>query len=368
VKPRVAFLFLGETLLIPHLFPIVEALARDTDIPIDLWVSTSVHERLLRSWIAGERVRFRRALGFRQIPDAAANENPRLPFKPAMLAGLIPHLLRTSVAVCAEQTSLWLPTLLPLRTKFVKTAHGAGSMSARADRRRKSATLTLTPSESEKQGLVDHGVDPSRIVVTGYVKASFRHRTPAQALFSDARPILLYTPHWQRHRSSWFSWGRAVIEQLIAQDRFNIIFAPHQRLIEGAPELRVVVAALIGLPHVHCDLDSFSMVDGTYTAAADLYVGDTSSQVVEFLARPRPCVFLNPLSRDWRDDPSYAQWGCGPVVDDVRQLMPAIDQAFASHRDFIDRQRAFAMHQLGDVSDRPPARIAQLIAELAGAA
>ena len=35
---KVAFLFLGETLLIPHLYPIVEALvAVAPDLPIDLW-------------------------------------------------------------------------------------------------------------------------------------------------------------------------------------------------------------------------------------------------------------------------------------------------------------------------------------------
>lgn len=359
----IAFFFLGETLLIPHLFPIAEALAEVSDVPIDLWVSTSAHESLLGSWIVGGRMRIRRAPGFRHVFNAEAGRNPRLPFKPLLLAGMIPHLLRARAVVCAEQTSLWLPTLLPMRTPFVKTAHGAGSMSARADRRRRSAALTLVPAEGEKAALATYGVDPGRIRVTGYVKAGFRQRTPARALFGQDKPILLYTPHWQAHRSSWPAWGKRTVEMLAGQDRYNVILAPHQRLVETAPEVRAVLAGVADLPHVHCDLDSFAMVDGSYTAAADIYLGDTSSQVVEYMARPRPCVFLNPWGRDWEPDPAYAQWHCGQVVRDLGALWPAIEAAPGLQPDYAGRQAGFARASLGDITGAPQ-RAAGAILEL----
>lgn len=349
----VAFLLLGETLLIPHVFPIAEALAGACDMDIDLWVSTSVHEALLESWIERGRMSVRRAPGFRQVPDAETGRNPRLPFKPLLLAGMVPHLLRARAAICAEQTSLWLPMLLPMRTPFVKTAHGAGSMSARADPRRRAAALTLVPAEGEKAALARYGVDPARIGVTGYIKSGFRQRTPARSLFADDKPILLYTPHWQPHRSSWPAWGEKIVELLAGQDRYNVILAPHQRLIETAPGLRDILAGVAGLPHVHCDLDSFAMVDGSYTAAADLYLGDTSSQVVEFLARPRPCVFLNPWGRDWGTDPAYAQWHCGQVVDVFGALWPAIEAASGLQGRFSGTQAVFARAALGDTEGAP---------------
>src|SRR3546814_15777150 len=59
------------------------------------------------------------------------------------------------------------------------------------------------------------------------------------------------------------------------------------------------------------------MDDGSYTAAADIYPGDTSIQVVEFLMQPRPCVFLDPLGVDWHDAPAYAMWAAGEVVTDI---------------------------------------------------
>src|SRR3546814_2965461 len=44
---------------------------------------------------------------------------------------------------------------------------------------------------------------------------------------------------------------------------------------------------------MHIDLGSERSIDMSYTGSADLYLGDVSSQVAEYLYRPRPCVFLN---------------------------------------------------------------------------
>lgn len=360
----VAFLFLGETLLIPHLFPIVEALADlRPDLPLDLWVSTSTHEQLLNEWTGHlPQVRVRRAPGFRRLLATAPGERPVLPPKLPMLLRLAPRLARTRVVACAEQTSLWLPRLLPfLRTRFVKTSHGVGSMSARDDKRRMAAAFTLVPSEQERATYLARGMAPDRIEATGYVKAAFRQRTPARALFADERPVLLYTPHWQPHRSSWPAWGAQVVEQLARQRDWNVILAPHQRLIERAPEVRDVLARVADLPHVHVDLDSFATVDGSYTAAADLYLGDTSSQLIEFLIRPRPAVFLNAHARDWSDDPAYAMWRAGEVVDDLSGVLPAIRRAPARHAEFAAAQHAIASAALGDASGAGAGRAAQAV-------
>ncbi len=362
---KVAFLFLGETLLIPHLYPIVEALAAaEPDLPIELWVSTSMHEALLGGWsemLPG--VRIRRAPGFRTLTGYDDGRNPPVPAKLPTLLRLLPHLLRTPVVVCAEQTSLWLPAMVPLRTRFIDTFHGAGSMMARGHWRRRAGWRTLVAAERDRQALIAGGDAPERVVTTGYVKAAFRQRTPAARLFADTKPVILYTPHWQAHRSSWWTWGPAVVERIRADGRYNLIFAPHQRLVERAPELRAFVAGLAGAAGVHADLDSFAMVDGSYTAAADLYLGDTSSQVVEYMMRPRPCVFLNALGASWRSDASYAMWEAGDVVESLDALIPAIDRAPIRHDDYAAFQRAFVQTALGDVSGLAPARAAAIVIE-----
>lgn len=359
----VAFLFLGETLLVPHLYPIVEALAtlRPT-MRIDLWTGSSTTEAMLRARLpscTGTTVRVRRAPGFRDGGDRRRG-GPLA--KPAMLARLVPHLARVPVAICAEQTSLWVPALLPVRTRFIKTSHGAGSMSARDDPRRRTAWRMLVPSERERWTYLNRGFHPEQVVATGYVKASFaRAIAEPQRLFADDRPVILYTPHWQRHRSSWWDWGREIVAVLAGQDRFNVILAPHQRLAECEPSVRDILAGVAGLSHVHVDLDSFALVDGSYTAAADIYLGDTSSQVVEFLAAPRPCVFLNNRAIDWRATDDHGFWECGDVVDDLGQLQAAIEHAAERHAHYLAAQQAFAASSLGDTSAEAPVRAAREI-------
>lgn len=366
-RRRVAFLFLGETLLIPHLWPIVEALAaRDPALPIDLWVSTSVHEGLLGRWAEsfGPRalIHIRRAPGFRVLPDDGRGRNPPLPPKLPMLFRLAPRLAEARVAVCAELTSLWLPTMMPfLPVRFIKTAHGAGTIQRRTDPRRRATHLTLVPSAREWAEYMALGVPAKRVIATGYVKASFRHRTPRAHLFPDGRPIIVYAPHWQEHRSSWWDWGREIVAMLAGQDRFNVILAPHQRLAERDPAIRAVLADAARSPHVHADIDSFATVDGSYMAAADIYLGDTSSQVVEYLARPRPCVFLNNRAIDWRGEPEMGFWTCGEVVDSLDRLPGALDEAERLHPDFAAVQQRFASTALGDISGEAPRRAAEAI-------
>lgn len=362
---RVAFLFLGETLLIPHLYPIVEALARQGAEPaIDCWLATSTHEELIAGWLAraglAGRVRLRRVPGFRVTAGSSAR--PPLPPKIPTLIRLAPHLLAARVVVCAEQTSLWLPRVAPfLGWRFVKAAHGAGSMMARSDPRRRAAYRLLVPAPGEKRRLVALGIAAERIEVVGYVKSGFRAPARSTPLFAEPRPVVVYAPHWQRHRSSWWRWGREIAALLAAQSRFNVILAPHQRLLETAPEARRVLAAFAALDHVHVDLDSFATVDGSYLQAADIYLGDTSSQVVEFIARPRPCVFLNPAAAAWRGDPDYGFWECGEVVDDLGAVSGALDRAATEHARYEATQRAFVAEMLGDASPAAALRAAAAV-------
>lgn len=368
----IAFLFLGEMLLIPHLYPIVEALAQETpDVRVDIWTATSTHERLIVGWlnqlnINNADVRIRRVPGFRVLPGLPLGNVPKLPPKTLTLFRLMPRLITASAVVCAEQTSLWIPTLLPLfRNRFVKTSHGVGSISARDDRRRRAARLLLVPSEIEKQTYTARGIPEHRLIVTGYVKSAFRARESGTPIFASSKPVVVYAPHWQRHRSSWWSWGRSVVALLAAQDRYNVILAPHQRLVEKDPKVREVLASVNDLPHVHVDLDSFAMVDGSYMAAADIYLGDTSSQVMEFLLRPRPCVFLNPDNVNWRATDDHNFWTQGQVVDNFGDILPALDRAFALQPSFETGQRSYIAETVGETGPATAVRAAQVVLALA---
>ena len=87
------------------------------------------------------------------------------------------------------------------------------------------------------------------------------------------------------------------------------------------------------------DKGSAASTDMTYMMAADIYLGDVSSQVYEFLIEPRPCVFLSPREVDWKDDRSYENWQLGQVVDDVDTgLREALDRAHDVQPSYAARQ------------------------------
>jgi len=363
-RAEIAFLFLGEMLLAPHIWPIIDALARlRLGMPIDLWVSTSAHEALIRDWLgpAHSNVRLRRAPGFHHLGDIAKGHNPPLPSKLPILARLAPRLLRARVVICAEQTSLWIPRILPFGPRFIFTVHGAGPLNYNPDGRLKCAYRVLVPSGLHTVEHLANGILAERIVETGYAKASFAPSLKRTDLFGNERPVLLYAPHWQRHRSSWWDWGREIVRLLAMQDRFNVILAPHQRLFERDPGARAVLEEVRALPHVHADDGSFAMVDGSYTAMADMYLGDSSSQIVEFLARPRPCVLLQSPGMAWRTADQGGYQRCGETVDRIDRLWSAIEDAAGRHADYRAFQEDFARQALGDTSAEAPLRAAREI-------
>jgi hypothetical protein len=66
------------------------------------------------------------------------------------------------------------------------------------------------------------------------------------------------------------------------------------------------------------------------------------SQIVEYLIRPRPCVFLDPDAIDWRSTDDHEFWACGEVVTDLGNLLPALGGAIVRHPEFARVQQAFA--------------------------
>lgn len=364
-RADVAFLFLGEMLLVPHLWPIVDALAKARpDLTIDLWISTSAHAQLLGGWIDSQRhgrIRLCRAPGFRQQARDDMGGNPELPAKLPMLLRLAPRLWNVPVVICAEQTSLWLPRLLPMPARFVFTVHGAGPLNYNRDGRLRHASRLFVPSDYLTEDHVAHNIARENIVVTGYAKSAFMASVVAEDIFTLARPVLLYTPHWQRHRSSWWDWGREIVATLAAQDRYNVVLAPHQRLFEQDRSARAFLEGFADRQHMHLDSGSFAMVDGSYTAMADLYLGDSSSQIIEYLARPRPCIILDSPSMVWKPD-AYRQ--CGAVVNSLDALWSAITGAKEAHGAYRDVQQAFARQALGDVGTSAPMRGADAIIDL----
>ena len=92
----------------------------------------------------------------------------------------------------------------------------------------------------------------------------------------------------------------------------------------------------------------------TYTRAADIYLGDVSSQVYEFIYyRRRPCVFLNP---NLLDQSTMNFWRFGPVTNTVSELDNTIAYAISELDDEYKSEQDIYVESAFASSDVPPSQ------------
>jgi hypothetical protein len=166
----------------------------------------------------------------------------------------------------------------------------------------------------------------------------------------------LYNPHFDPFMSSWFDQGPDILELFLQNaDRFNLIFAPHVMLfhkkVHISPEYKVtrirpdIAPEYLNAPNIRIDTDSDRLFDMSYTLSADAYIGDVSSQVYEFLYRPRACFFIDVHSgQAGASEPAYDFWNNGPVVNTAAQLAPLLaehDSIAARYRDAQEQRMAY---------------------------
>jgi hypothetical protein len=277
--------------------------------------------------------------------------------------------------IVSEKSSLILKSRYGLEDiKFIHTRHGAGDRAIGFNAQSAQFDLILVSGEKIRDRLVcDAGVPPEKIRITGYAK--FDIIAPEQKpLFplSDRRTIL-YNPHPSPHLSSWFKFGANVLEQFYQSDRYNLIFAPHVMLFArpwtvtidrlSIASAKIPPARYNDAPHMLMDLGSPACTDMTYTNAADMYLGDVSSQVYEFLNRPRPCLFLDAHDTPWQGNPNYRHWTTGPVKTDANDIIGAVDAAFASQASYRDAQRAVLEDSFSVTAEPASVRAAAAIIE-----
>lgn len=341
--PRVGFLFNHDQIhQVAHSLPVAVALARTGRARVVLAATSDALEaevRRLGGGEVGEVVRL--GLTSPMSRMAAGLLDGVAPARKYLMYGDNLAFFRTLDAlVVAEKTALTLrrrPGLEHLR--IVHTRHGAGDRAVGFDRASTGFARVLVSGPKVAERLVrEADVDPARLVTVGYPKFDLAPAAPRPPLFANDRLTVLYNPHGSPHLSSWYRMGRRVLDWFARSGRYNLVFAPHVMLFRrpvvvsiDRPGLAFPGRAPGAAGDVRVDLGSTASTDMTYTDGADIYLGDVSSQVYEFLRRPRPCVFLDAHGNGARDDDDFLHWRAGPVVDDVDALGAALDRAQAEH-------------------------------------
>ncbi|WP_230975756.1 hypothetical protein [Acetobacter garciniae] len=272
-------------------------------------------------------------------------------FKDMVLRDNARELNRYDAIVTVEDTVASARRLGITHPRLIYLPHGCGDRARGFTDEVRAFDHVLLPGEKSAQRMLDAGlIRADNHSVIGAVKLETCAMLPraGQPLFAQKRPVVLYNAHKARGLSSWPRFIEPMLEQFSAQDRFNLVVAPHTKMFRRrAQSVRDRWNARSNAT-ILIDTGSDACVDMTYTMAADIYVGDVSSQVYEFLVTPRPCVFLNAHNIDWRDNPDFAHWHLGDVIDDPRDLPAAIAAAPERHALYRARQEDMAARSLGD--------------------
>jgi hypothetical protein len=327
-KRRIAFLAIAQAHQFLHWLPAALRLAEEPDVEVTVLVSTEAGAEFIRSYDPYRRLRIERLRAPSLRRQGLFDPPPRL----AVLLLNARTIARYPVLVTTEVTSSLLRRLPGFGSRMIHLKHGAGDREGGYNPKHAGFDLTLVNGPKDKQRLIERGLGTEQnIEVVGYGKFELV-RPAAQSLFGKGRPTALYNPHFSSRVGTWIRHGREVVEAMEEIRDWNFVVAPHVKLRRGPPVSSEASNVLI-------DRGSVRSIDMTYTQAADVYIGDASSQVYEFIREPRPCIFLNLDRIEWRDDPAYAHWHLGQVIDSLDQLPAALARAASLQPRFDEAQR-----------------------------
>jgi CDP-glycerol glycerophosphotransferase (TagB/SpsB family) len=161
-----------------------------------------------------------------------------------------------------------------------------------------------------------NGLSSDKCSVIGYPKIDIINRGSKKMLFNNDNKVVLYNPHWDKNFSSYSKHGKEILNYFKNNPNQNLIFAPHSLLKERHYKVFIDVLKYKKQQNIIIDLGSEEANNMTYTRLSDIYLGDFSSQALEFgLLKPRPCIFIDSNNVSKKSTP--ISWGMGKVYKGI---------------------------------------------------
>jgi hypothetical protein len=369
---RIAFLYNHDAPhQVTHTAPIIpELLALDSVVEVSILTTSDEQERPIREIIgsAADKVEFTRLRAGPMATGLDRFARHVAPFKRlAVLKHNLQRLAAFDAIVVPETTTALLRTRFGVQgPKLIYLPHGAGDRSVGFQDVIRAFDLVLVSGTKVQDRMLAEGlIREGGYAVVGYPKFDTIDLEARVRLFQDDKPVVLYNPHFDPLLSSWYDHGIGILDWFAGQRGYNLVFAPHvmlfRRRIHASTEHRRVRVRrdlpkrFLDASNILIDTGSSRSVDMTYTRSCDIYLGDASSQIYEWLARPRPAIFFNSHGARWQNDPNYTHWQLGQVIDRAALLSGALDRADQAQPAFAERQAA-AFARTFSLAPEPAAR------------
>ena len=220
--------------------------------------------------------------------------------------------------------------------------------------------LILISGIKEKEIRTQLGqLNPQNNVMSGYLKDDLTNGVSKINFFNNSNPTIVYNPHWEKDVSSFFNYGFKILDFFAQNHNYNLIFAPHAFLKDRNMSLRLRLRKYNKYKNVLIDLGSEYSNDMTYLKSADLYLGDASSQALEFvLIEERPCLFLDAHDISQSNESHFISWQLGRVITDLTDFNKMLDEAFKRHKKDYRIIQAKLVHEMFYRTDKSASEIA----------
>ncbi|WP_026451628.1 CDP-glycerol glycerophosphotransferase family protein [Aequorivita capsosiphonis] len=330
-KHKIAIIFLDEIHHIYHFVSVAVELAKNNEVHILTHPASHkvLHDSL--KTLHGENVIVENlpTASFRAFTDKLKGRS--LPRKGFWIKKYQSYILNNFDAVIF--TDYFHHYLLKARgnrnIKFIFTQHGTPGRAYAYSKDTLDFDFLLLCGKFHYENLKSLDLLKSDHKITGYPKFDALEKIRTDTIFSNSKPTVLYNPHFSPPFSSWHFNGPEVLEFFYNSNQYNLIFAPHINLFNkvGGDNSSVIPKKYFTAENFYIDLGSEKSVNMTYVNQADIYLGDVSSQVFEYMVNPRPCIFLNPENIEFKDDINYRFWKCGDVISATNELEDALKNA-----------------------------------------
>jgi CDP-glycerol glycerophosphotransferase (TagB/SpsB family) len=226
-----------------------------------------------------------------------------------------------------------------LRDRFVVfTRHGTGDRKYTFHKDLYNFDLVFIPSKKMYQQFKELGIlNKLRAhLLVEYSKFDYlfyHENDPPLNIFANDLPIILYNPHYDKKLSSFYNDSERIITTILDSEKYNIILSPHPLINTWFFKDRIK-KRYPKSERLHKDWSSFHKVNFDYMKIADLYLGDISSSVYEWLYFDKPIIFYNSHNIQWKNNPYHKYWELGEVVSDVQQLMDTLEKTFQGQNEY----------------------------------
>ncbi len=241
--------------------------------------------------------------------------------------------------------------------------HGVGDRRYGFDPVFKKFDFMLLPGRYHQNRLVEEKIiDKERTEIVGWPKLDYIEQLNVPKFFNNNNQTILYTPHWEVALTSYNIYARFILDYFNKRKDLNLIFAPHLLIKHWHFAYKYNIDYLhYNSDNILVDFASIYGTNGSYLKYADVYMGDVSSMVFEFIAiKPRPCLFLNAHKVDWRGNVDYRFWDYGNVVENFDEFDQKLNNSLDNYS-FSNLQTERVHDYLNITSEKSSQRAASAI-------